>query len=223
MTAFAAILRKDLTIELRARESVPAMVLFSVCVFVLFHFGVARNSLGGADAAGVLWVTLLLATVLGVSRLFASEIEQDGFDAARLAGVGGISMLAAKAVALFVFLLCVELVAVPSFAILLLAPSVFNALPVLVCILVLSAVGFAIVGALVSALAAEAKARELLVPLMLLPLLVPILIASAAATKPLFELSQAPAGLAKWLALLGVYDIVFVLISIAVFDFLMED
>jgi heme exporter protein B len=165
----------------------------------------------------------LLATVLGVSRLFASEIEQDGFDAARLAGVGGISMLAAKAVALFVFLLCVELVAVPSFAILLLAPSVFNALPVLVCILVLSAVGFAIVGALVSALAAEAKARELLVPLMLLPLLVPILIASAAATKPLFELSQAPAGLAKWLALLGVYDIVFVLISIAVFDFLMED
>ena len=64
--AARAILRKDLAIELRTRQSVPAMALFSVTVFVLFHFGLDRNEIEGSLASGVLWVTLLLATVLAV-------------------------------------------------------------------------------------------------------------------------------------------------------------
>ncbi|HEU0023136.1 MAG TPA: heme exporter protein CcmB, partial [Thermoleophilaceae bacterium] len=65
------ILRKDLRIELRTKESVPAMTLFTLTVYVLFHFGLDRDSLEGDVAAGVLWVTLLLATLLAVNRLFA--------------------------------------------------------------------------------------------------------------------------------------------------------
>ena len=68
-----AILRKDLLIELRTKESVPAMVLFSITVYVLFHFGLDRDSLDGELASGVLWVTMLLAAVIGVTRLFAAE------------------------------------------------------------------------------------------------------------------------------------------------------
>ena len=64
-----AILRKDLQIELRTKESVPAMTLFTLTVFVLFHFGLDRDALDGSLASGVLWVTLLLAAVIGVSRL----------------------------------------------------------------------------------------------------------------------------------------------------------
>jgi ABC-type transport system involved in cytochrome bd biosynthesis fused ATPase/permease subunit len=80
-----AILRKDLLIELRTKESVPAMVLFSVTVYVLFHFGLDRDSLDGELASGVLWVTMLLAAVIGVTRLFAAEREQGGIDGLLLA------------------------------------------------------------------------------------------------------------------------------------------
>ncbi|MGH3101494.1 MAG: heme exporter protein CcmB, partial [Thermoleophilia bacterium] len=74
--AARAILRKDVQIELRTKESVPAMTLFTLTVYVLFHFGLDRDSLDGELASGVLWVTLLLAAVIGVSRLFAAEREQ---------------------------------------------------------------------------------------------------------------------------------------------------
>ena len=119
-----AILRKDLLLELRTRESVPAMALFSLTVFVLFHFGLDRDSLDGELAAGVLWVTLLLAAVLGVNRLFAAEREQGGArrHAARAdrphRGVGGQGRARCSSTSSLV-----ELVAVPAFAVLLLGPS----------------------------------------------------------------------------------------------------
>ena len=99
--ATLAILRKDLRLELRTRESVPAMALFSVTVFVLFHFGLHRDSVEGAMAAGVLWVTLLLATVLGVNRLFASEREGGALDGILLAPIDRTAVYLAKAAGLF--------------------------------------------------------------------------------------------------------------------------
>jgi heme exporter protein B len=218
-----AILRKDLLIELRTKESVPAMVIFSVTVYVLFHFGLDRDSLDGELASGVLWVTLLLAAVIGVTRLFAAEREQGGIDGLLLAPVDRTSLFVAKAAALFVFLTAVELVAVPAFALLLLGPGLGGALPELLLILALANVGVAAVGALVAALAAETRARELIVPLLLLPLLVPLLIACAQATEPLMRQDAGPEELGRWLALLSLYDVVFVLLSVAVFDFLLED
>ena len=124
-----AILRKDLRIELRTKESVPAMTLFTITVYVLFHFGLDRDSLDGELASGVLWVTLLLAAVIGVSRLFAAEREQGGIDGLLLAPVDRTSLFVAKAAALFLFLTAVELVAVPAFALLLLGPGLGGALP----------------------------------------------------------------------------------------------
>ncbi len=218
-----AILRKDLLIELRTKESVPAMVLFSVTVYVLFHFGLDRDSLDGELASGVLWVTLLLAAVIGVSRLFAAEQEQGGIDGLLLAPVDRTSLFVAKAAALFLFLTAVELVAVPAFAVLLLGPGLGGALPELLVILALANLGVAAVGALVAPLAAETRARELIVPLLLLPLLVPLLIASAQATEPLMRQDAGPEELGRWLGLLSLYDVVFVLLSVAVFDFLLED
>lgn len=217
------ILRKDLLLEWRTKESVPAMTLFSITVYVLFHFGLDRNSLDGALAAGVLWVTLLLAAVIGVSRLFAAEREQGGIDALLLAPVDRTALFLAKAAALFLFLVAVEIVAVPAFGLLLLGPGLGGALPELPLILVLGDLGIAAVGALVAALAAETRARELIVPLLLLPLVVPLLISCAQATEPLLRPNQGPEDLGRWLGLLTLYDVVFVLVSIAVFDYLLED
>ncbi|MGH2763688.1 MAG: heme exporter protein CcmB [Thermoleophilaceae bacterium] len=221
--AARAILRKDLLIEWRTKELVPAMTLFTLTVYVLFHFGLDRDSLDGELASGVLWVTLLLAAVIGVSRLFAAEREQGGIEGLLLAPVDRTALFVAKAAGLFAMLAAVELVALPAFALLLLGPGLGGTLPELLAILLLGNLAIASVGALVAALAAETRARELIVPLLLLPLLVPVLIACAQATEPFLRQDQGPEDLGRWLALLTLYDVVFVLLSLAVFDFLLED
>jgi heme exporter protein B len=218
-----ALLRKDLTLELRTRESVPAMLLFSVSAFVVFRFGLDRETLEGDLAAGVLWVTLLLASVLGINRLFVSEREEGGFDAFLLAPVDRTAMLAAKALLLFGFLSAVEVVAVPVYSVLLLGPSPFQALPGLPLVLALANAGIAVVGTLVGALAVQTRARDLIVPLMALPLLLPIVIGGAQATAPLFLQSGAEALPGRWLATLALYDVIFGLVAFGVFDFLLED
>jgi len=221
--AAAAILRKDLAIELRTRESVPAMVLFTVTVFVLFHFGLDRDTLEGDLATGVIWVTLLLATVLAVNRLYVAERDQGGFTAIMLAPIDRTALWLAKAAALFLYLVALELVALPAFDLLLLGPGLGGALPELLPVILLANLGLASVGALIAALAIETRARDLIVPLLLLPLLVPVIIAAAGATEPLLSAGQSPDDLAKWLGFLGLYDVVFVLVSIAVFDYLLDD
>jgi heme exporter protein B len=217
-----ALLRKELLIELRSWQSVPAMTLFSLTTFVLFHFALNRSSVDGDLAAGVLWVTLLLAAVLGINRLFVADAEDGGFDGFLLAPVDRAALLLAKALALLCFLVLLELVAVPAFGLLLLGPSLGAALPDLIGVLALGDLGVAVIGTLVAGLAVRTRTRDLLGPLLALPLLVPVVIAAARASSPLLALhSSAPA--ARWLVTLGLYDLLFGLISYALFDFLVED
>ena len=219
----AALLSKDLALELRTRESVPAMVLFTVTTYVIFHFGLDRNSVDGDLAAGVLCVTLLFAAILGINRLFVAEHEQGGFDGFLLAPVDRTALFVAKAIALLAFLCVVELVAVPAFAILLLGPSLTQALPALVAVLLATNVGIAVVGTLVAALAIQTRARDLMVPLLALPLLVPVVLGASRATAPLFAAGGAGTLPGNWMAMLALYDLLFALIAYAVFDFLLED
>jgi heme exporter protein B len=222
MRAAAAVLRKDLRLELRTREAVPAMALFALTTFVIFHFGLDRRSLEGELAAGVLWVTLLFAAVLGINRLFVAEREQGGFDAFLLAPVDRTALFLAKATALFAYLCAVEVVAIPAFAVLLLGPSPGPALPELLGVLLLANLGVAVVGTLAGALAIQTRARDLIAPLVALPLLVPVVIAAARATSPLFA-PVAGSLPGKWPAILALYDVVFALLAYAVFDYLLED
>jgi heme exporter protein B len=219
----STLLAKELALELRTRESVPAMVLFSITTYVIFHFGLNRDTVAGDLAAGVLWVTLLFAAILGVNRLFVAEHEQGGFDGFLLAPVDRTALFVAKAIALFAFLCVVELVAVPAFAVLLLGPSPAQALPELLLVLALANAGIAVTGTLVAALAIQTRARDLIVALLALPLLVPVVLASARATTPLLAQGGAQPLPGDWLAVLALYDLVFALIAYAVFDFLLED
>jgi heme exporter protein B len=219
----AALIRKDLRLELRTRESIPAMILFSVSTFVLFHFGLDARSLEGDLAAGVLWVTLLFASVLAINRLFVAEREEGGFDGFLLAPVDRTALFVAKAAVLWCFLAALELVAVPAFAILLLEPSPFPGLGELCLLLVLANTGIAVVGTLVGALAVQTRARDLIVPLLALPLMIPVVIAAARGTAPLWLEAGAEALPGRWLAVLGLYDLVFGLLAYAIFDFLLEE
>jgi len=222
-TAVAAILRKELRVELRTLESVPAMSLFSVTTFVLFHFALNRDSVDGDLASGILWVTLLFSSILAINRLFVADEEQGGFDGFLLAPVDRTALLIAKFLTLLAFLVVLELVAVPAFGLLLLEPSLGGILPRLVGILVLGDLGIAAVGTLVAALAVRTRARDLLGPLLALPLLVPVVLGGARACAPLLAAGHPGAVPVRWLETLGLYDLVFGLVAYAVFDFLLED
>ena len=223
MRTVNALFRKDLLLEWRTRESVPAMALFAVTTFVVFHFALDQRSVEGDLAAGVLWATLLFAAMLGINRLFVAEREQGGFDAFLLAPVDRTALLVAKATALFCFLVAVELIAVPAFAILLLDPSPGQALPELIGVLVLADAGIAVVGTLASALAIQTRARDLIAPLVALPLLIPVVIGAARSTSPLLLTAGADPLPGKRLAVLALYDVVCALLAYAVFDYLLED
>jgi len=218
-----AILRKDLLVELRTKESVPSMAIFAVTTFVIFHFGLDRDRLEGELAAGVLWVTILFAAILGINRIFVAEREQGGFDGILMAPIERTSLLIAKAGALFTYLLALELVALPVFALFFLSDGFWEALPRLLVVAVLADLGLATVGALLASIAVHTRARDLLLPLLLLPLTLPVMIGAAAATKPLLSIPLETSGVGKWLAVLALYDLIFGLLAYAVFDFLMED
>jgi heme exporter protein B len=210
-------------VELRTLESVPGMSLFSLTTFVVFHFALNRNSIDGDLAAGILWVTLLFAAMLGVNRLFVADAEEGALDGFLLAPVDRTALFAAKALALLAYLVVLELVAVPAFALLLLGPSLGPGLGGLVAVLALGDIGVAVIGTLISALAVRTRARDLLGPLLALPLLVPVVIAAARASSPLLATHAAAAPSGRWLLTLALYDLLFGLIAYALFDYLVED
>jgi heme exporter protein B len=220
--AYLALLGKDLRVELRTLRSLPAMALFAVTVFVVFRFGLDRTGLEGELAAGVLVVTLLFAAILAINRLFVAERDEGGFELVRLAPLDRTVLYAAKASALLLYLIALELIAVPVFALFFLDSAA--ALPPLIPVLLLADLGLALIGTLISTIATMSSARDLLAPLILLPLLVPLVIATAGAAEPVLR-ADGPEyeRFGTWLAVLGLYDGVFALVGYAVFDFLLED
>jgi heme exporter protein B len=223
MRTVLTVLRKDLLLELRGFETLPAMVLFAIVTFVIFHFGLNQDTIDGQLAAGVLTVTLLFAAMLGINRLFVAEREQGGFDAFLLAPVDRSALLVAKATALFLFLVVLEVIAVPAFGLLLLGTSLGPVLPGLIAVLLLGDVALAVIGTLVSAIAVQTRARDLIGPIIGLPLLLPALIGMARGLGPLLAVHGSAWPPGRWVAILALYDVVFALLSYAVFDFLLED
>jgi heme exporter protein B len=222
--AVGALLRKELRLELRTPQVIPAMALFSVTTLVVFHFSLQRNAVEGDLAAGVLTVTLLFSAMLGINRLFVADQEEGGFDGFLLAPVDRTAMLVAKALSLGAFLVVLELIAVPAFGLLLLDPALSaGTIGKAAVVLALADVGIAVVGTLVGALAIQTRARDLIVPLIALPLLLPVVIGTAKALSPALAAAGAGALPGRWLAIVGLYDLVFALLAYAVFDFLLED
>jgi heme exporter protein B len=222
MPAYRALLGKDLRVELRTLRSLPAMVLFAVTVFVIFRFGIDRTELEGDLAAGVLLATLLFAAILAVNRLFVAEHEEGGFDLIRLAPIERSVLFAAKGTALIIYLAALEAIAVPIFAAFFLDTAA--GLVPLALVLVLFNLGLAATGTVISTIATLSRARDLLAPLILLPLLVPLVIAASGAAQHLLSAGGPEyEDFGRWLAILGLYDAVFVLVGYATFDFLLED
>lgn len=219
----SAILRKDLLVELRAKQSVPTMTIFAVSALVIFHFALGLNSLSDGLASGVIWVTVLFASILGMNRLFAAEFENAGMEGVLLAPIDRSAVYLAKGLALLFYLVALELVAVPVFALFYLENSIGEVIFKLLPVLALGNLGIAAVGCLVAAVTVHARARELILPVVMLPFTVPLVIAASAASEPVLAEAQVGSAPGKWLLALALFDTVFFLIAFAVFDFLLEE
>lgn len=201
--------RKDLLLELRSRDTVPAMLLFVVSTLVVFNFSLPAEA-SGLAAHGLLWVAIVFTAILGLTRAFAAEREQRVLDGLVLAPCDRSAIWLGKGIAVFAFLLLAEVVAVPAFG-LFFEPVTWE----LVAAIVLADVGLAAVGTLLAAMAAASRARELLLPLLFLPLVIPIVVGGVGAS-----VADDPG---RYLGFLALYDLIFAILSWASFEYVVTE
>ena len=200
---------KDLRLELRSRDTVPAMLLFVVSTLVVFNFALPAGA--SADAAyGLLWAALVFTAILGLTRAFAAEREQRVLDGLVLAPSDRSAIWLGKVIAVVAFLGLAEIVALPAFA-LFFQPVSWE----LVAGVALASVGFAAVGTLLAAMAAASRARELLLPLLFLPLVIPIVVGGVGAS-----IADDPG---PYLGFLALYDLIFAILSWASFEYVVTE
>jgi heme exporter protein B len=197
----AALARKDLLLELRAKETLPSMLLFVVAALTIFHFALPRGT-GVVAARGLLWSALVFTALLGLTRAFVPEREQGMFDALILTPVDRSAIWLGKSIAVLGFLVGAEIVALPAFA------AFFHALDGrTVAAVALADLGIASVGTLFGAMAVAGRARELLLPLLFLPMAIPIVVG----------------GVGGYLWFLALYDAIFGLLSWAAFEYVVSE
>jgi len=196
-----ALARKDLLLELRARETVTSLLLFVIAALVVFHFALPRGA-GDTAALGLLWSALIFTALLGLTRAFVAEREQSMFDALVLAPCDRSAIWLAKALAVLAFLAAAEVVALPAFA------AFFSGIGGrTIAAVALADVGIAAVGTLFGAMAVAGRARELLLPLLFLPMAIPIVVG----------------GVGGYLWFLVLYDAIFVILAWATFEYVVAE
>ena len=219
--AAAIILAKEVRAEFRARELLNTTLVFAFVVIVMFSFAFDPTAAESRRfGPGLLWIALLFAGSLMLQPSFAREHANDTLDALCLAPVSPFSILLGKIAANFVFLTTCEVVLLPVFSVLY-NVSLLPVLGRLVFVLMLGTFGLTITGTVFSAVAAQARMRELLLPLLLLPVLVPLLLAAVEATAGL--LADTPELQRTWLEILIGFDIIFFTASWLLSDYLLED
>lgn len=217
-----AVALKDMQAEWRTRERLSPMLFFVLLVLLIFSFSF---DLGGAAlyqiGPGVLWSSFVFATVLALNRSFADEQENGCLDALLLAPGDRGAIYAGKALSNLAFLLTLEVLALPVFAVFFnVAPSL--RLLLLVPFLVLGAASLAAAGTLFAAMSTNMRLRELLLPLLLLPMVVPALIACVKGTSMVFQ-QQPWADMVPYLKILVAYVVVFTTLSLLLFEHVVEE
>jgi heme exporter protein B len=204
----AALARKDLLLEVRARDTLPAMLLFVVAALVAFRFALPDEQERAAQ--GLLWVAIVFTALLGLGRAFVPEREQGVLDALVLTPCDRSAIWVGKVTATLAFLILVEVVALPAFALF------FEAVdgPTIAAVL-LADIGICAVGTLLAAMAVAGRARELLLPLLFLPVAIPIVVGGVGAT-----VTDDPA---RYLAFLALYDAVFAILAWATFEYVVTE
>jgi len=215
-----AIIRKDLQAELRSRELVATMLLFALLSVLAFSFALELDRLAREEAvSGVLWVTVVFASILGLNRSMAMERENGNMDAMLLAPIDRATIFVGKLVGNYIFALAVGIVLLPLMTVL------YNINLIggwLIVTLLLGTLGISITGTLLAAMTVQTRAREALLPIVMLPVVLPLLLAAVKATTGISN----GAPLADWLTwpqVLAVVDVIYLVLCYLTFAYVVEE
>lgn len=215
-----AIVQKDLAAELRTKENLSAMMVFSLLVLVIFNIAF---ELQGVDitvlGSGVLWVAFTFSGILGLGRSFAAEKDKGSLEGVLLSPVDRGAMFLGKAISNWLFITVMEAVTLPLFAVL---NNVAIPWFPLVPYIVMGTIGFAAMGTLLSAVASSTKMREVMLPILLFPVSIPLLMAAVKLTSGALQ-EREFADLSNWFNILMVYDVIFLVVAFWVFEYVVEE
>jgi heme exporter protein B len=215
-----AIFWKDLLTELRTREIIISVLVFSLLVLVIFSFAIGTGTgTTEAVAPGILWVALTFGGIIGLNRIFAVEIDNSRLEGLMLCPVDRSVIYWGKLAGSFTFMLVVAIIVTPIFL------ALFNFpifLPRLALIIVLALIGFASVGTLFSALAVNTRARDIMLPVLFLPVVVPVIVSAVKATGPVLA-GEPWADMLTWLQILIAFDVIYLVAATLVFEYVIEE
>ncbi len=214
------ITRKDIIAELRTKETIVSVLVFALLVIVIFNFAFGTDrELMTAVAPGILWVAFAFAGVLSLNRAFIPEKEEGCLEGLMACPVSREAIYVGKMLSSLIFMLIVEAITLPIFALL------FN-LPVLsleiITTTVLATVGFVAVGTLFSALSVNTKAREMVLPILFLPIAIPVIICAVKASE-LALAGESWGSISSWLQIIVAFDVIFLVASYLTFNFVVEE
>jgi heme exporter protein B len=220
LRAVAAVAWKDLAAELRSRELVSAMLVFSLLVILIFNFALELDiATRRSVTAGVLWATFAFAGTLGLNRSMAVEKDRGCLDGLLLAPVDRSAIYFGKVLSNLAFMLIVEAIVLPAYS-LLYNTNLFH--PGLLAVILLGSIGYTAVGTLLSSMAVQTRTRDVMLPILLFPVVVPILIAAVKASGGYLNGADMQ-DILPWLNLLIAYDVIFIAIAFMVFDYVVEE
>jgi len=220
LRAIGAVVWKDVVAEFRSRELISAMLVFSLLVILIFNFALELDiRTRETVASGVLWVTFAFAGTLGLNRSMSIEKDRGCLDGLLLAPVDRSALYFGKAIGNLVFMGLVEAIVLPTFSILY-NLNLFN--PGLLVVILLGSIGYIAVGTLLSAMAVQARTRDVLLPILLFPVTIPVLLAAVKASTGFLQAFDM-VDIRPWLNLLIVYDIVFIAVAFMVFEYVVEE
>jgi heme exporter protein B len=222
-----AVLRKDVTTEIHTKQMISSMFVFAVLVLLVFNFTLFIDAERAAELGpGILWVAFIFAGTLGLNRSFTVEGENRCLSGLMLAPVGRSAIYFGKLLSNLLFMLTMELFVLPLFVVFfnlnlweLLTPSDLAGFAL---VLLLGTVGYAAVGTILAAVAANTTMREVLLPVLLFPVAVPIVLGAAESTRLLFEEDPISSPW-TWIRVLVVFSVVFLFVSWLTFEYVLEE
>lgn len=212
---------KDLKNELKSKQTIGMMLIFSSLVILVFSFAFdPTNNTVKAVIPGLIWVITVFSGVLGLNRSFISEHDNDSLTGLLVAPIDPVSIYLGKVVANFLLVLAVQVISIPVLFILF-NYSFHGSLGWFLLDILFGTLGFIIIGTFLAALAANAKNSEMLLPVLLLPLLSPLMIAAVQATRIILG-NEGLEDAISWIQLIVAYDLLFFAASFFLFEFITE-
>jgi len=217
------VLRKDVAIEAKSWEVLTTTLFFAVSCVLIFAFAFVKEGQAAEDAAaGILWIAVEFAGTLALGRTFERERYAETLRALLLAPASRAAIYVGKTLGILLLLAVVELVLVPLVAILFHAP-LFAQPALLAALLAAGTIGFAAVGALFAAMLVRARSRDVMLPILLYPITIPVMIGGVRGTAALLQSPPDTASVTMWVAILAVFDVVFVTLSLWTFEPVMTE